>query len=374
MKNKNFWENFILVAIILVIIQTFLDDYSNLKHWPVFVRNILLIFSLLFDIIFTVEFIVRSILANKKKKLLTYWMYQRGWVDFLSSVPLLFLNSGPSFWLLITGKMSAGAATIRVLNVLKVVKAIRVTRILRLIRVMKIFGKIHNAKSAMAQHHTAVISTISVFTVITVLLFFSFFTSSNLDNSIYNRKVYYANLLESVNNMNENLEVPFNAMIREIFANDNKILKIYYGKNDLIFSRISDVEFRKYYNIDDYIAVKNNYFMLYVSTVDINETLAYLNIRNFVIIIFLVLALMLIYTRHFVQNVSDVIHIMNRGLTEKDYNLQVKIHKEFVEHEIFKLAEYYNNVYLPEKLRKQQEEKEKKGTTLTMNDLLNFNK
>ncbi len=373
MRNKNFWENFILVAIILVIIQTFLDDYSRYQHWSITARNILLLFGLLFDIIFTIEFIVRTLNAKRQGKILLYWLYQRGWVDFLSSIPLLLFNSGPSFFLLVSGKMQEGITTIGVLNILKIVKAIRVTRILRLIRIMKIFGKIHHAESKMAQHHTATIATTAVFTIICVLIIFSLSVENPFEKAINNRINLYNKLIQNVMNINETMEIPLRPMVFKLFSEDKNLLKIYY-EGFLIFSRISEEKFYRFYGIEDYVKIKNAEFLLYISIVDINKQIASVNIQNFFIIIFVVLAFMLIYTRHFVQTISDIIHIINRGIREKDYNLQVKIRKEFSEHEIFKLAEYYNDIYLPEKLRKLHEAKEKKETVLSMDDLANFKK
>ena len=40
---KKILETFIIIAIILVIIQTFLDEYSRYAHWSVRARNILLV-------------------------------------------------------------------------------------------------------------------------------------------------------------------------------------------------------------------------------------------------------------------------------------------------------------------------------------------
>ena len=154
MKQNKFWDNFILAMIVLVILQTFISELAVYLHWNITLRNILIISSLFFDLLFTIEFIARSITAGKNKRLFGYWFYKRGWVDFIAAVPLLFLNSGPLVILTFLTGTTEGVAAVGVLNILKVVKAIRVTRVLRLIRVMKIFGKIRNAESKMAQHHT----------------------------------------------------------------------------------------------------------------------------------------------------------------------------------------------------------------------------
>lgn len=67
MKRKQFWENFILAAIALVIVQTFISELGIFLHWNILLRNILLLISLFFDLTFTIEFIVRSINAGDGK-------------------------------------------------------------------------------------------------------------------------------------------------------------------------------------------------------------------------------------------------------------------------------------------------------------------
>ena len=371
MKLSNFWENLILVCIILVVLLTLLDEYSRYQHWNLTTKIIILVFSLIFDIIFTIEFITRTVLAKKKIRL--YLLYQRGWVDFLSSIPLLLLNSGPSFILMITGRLEEGAATIGVLNVLKVVKAIRVTRVLRLIRIMKIFGKIHNTESKMAQHHTAVISTTAVCTIITVLIFFAIFLQNPFEQSINMRKENYTNLIKNIENITVKKREFAKGIASKIFPGDKNILKAEYKKK-VLYASISDKRFKDYYNFENHVKAQSKNFLLYISIVDINKQIAFNNMKTFFIIIFVVIAFMVIYTRHFVQNISDIVHIMKNGLTDKNYNLQVKIREEFESHEIFKLAQYYNEVFLAKKIRNKHEDKLKRKTMLTMDDLADFKK
>lgn len=89
---KKFFETFILTAIILVIIQTFLDEYSRYAHWSVLSRNVLLVSGFCFDLIFSIEFTVRSVYNGRRDKFISYIKYERGWVDFISSFPLLLLD------------------------------------------------------------------------------------------------------------------------------------------------------------------------------------------------------------------------------------------------------------------------------------------
>ncbi len=373
LKNKNFWEAFILTAIVLVIIQTFLDEYSRYAHWSVASRNFLLIAGFCFDLLFSIEFTVRSILSRKSGGFLSYVKYERGWVDFLSSFPLLIFDSIPSVYLLLAAGGHEGAAAIGVLNVLKVVKAIRVTRILRLVRIVKIFGKIHNAESKMAQHHTASVATIAAFSVVIVLMFFSVFTDISGGSRIQEKQVRFTRQVNDISELSAKTGVPFKELNDTVMIARDDILKIIYD-DGATFGRISDSEFKASYDDEDYLTLPVQGYTYLLSIAEINSDIALQHMQNFVIIICVVLGFMFIYTRHFVQSVSDVIHVMNRGFRKKDYNLQVRISPPYRDEEIFRLAEYYNDYFLPAKLRQIDKEESRKNSSLSMNDLMNFNK
>lgn len=368
--KRNFWENLIIIAIILVIVQTFLDEYSRYAHWSILSRNILLFAGLFFDIIFSMEFILRSIFAGKRKRMIRYWIYERGWVDFLSSLPLLLLNSGPSVYLLLSGHLQEEVSAIGIVNVLKVVKAIRITRILRLVRIIKIFGKIQNAESPMAQHHVSAISTTAVFTIIITLMAFTIITSP-MDKNLSEREAYYEKAINSVIYFNKNSKLSKDDVIKTVFAKDNNLLKL-ASEEKVLISNINESEFNKYYNHEDYSYLKVKGFTAYYSITDINREHAFWSMQNFFIIIFIVLAFMLVYTRHFAQTISDLIHVMNKGFRKKDYNLLVKIREEYSQDEIYKLAKFYNDAYLPAKIKKIAEQDDNKTSKISINFLDGF--
>ena len=168
-KTRSFLENLVLFAIVLVLVQTFLEDLATLLGWAVDVRRGLLLAGFFFDLFFTVEFLIRSYDAYRHRRLGFYLWFDRGWIDFLASVPLLLFNSGPSVLAMYVGGVSIVGVG-GMLNVLKVVKAIRIARVLRLLRVLKIFRRIKNTDSVMAQRHIATISAITVSVFVFVLL------------------------------------------------------------------------------------------------------------------------------------------------------------------------------------------------------------
>ena len=64
-----------------------------------------------------------------------------------------------------------------------------------------------------------------------------------------------------------------------------------------------------------------------------------------------VLAFLFIYAPRFALQISDPIHVMRRGMSESDYNLEVLVPPERAQDDVFELAALYNSVYLPLKDR-----------------------
>lgn len=387
MKLNKYFENFILVCIVLVLIQTFLEDYSYIKFWNSDIRQWILVAGFIFDLIFSIEFIIRTIISIKNKNFIKYFFYERGWVDFLSSIPLLLFNSGPYIYFIFT-KNYLVTASIGVLNILKVVKGIRVARILRLIRILKIFGKIQNTDSVMAQRHIARIITTGVFSIIIVLFIFSFVPGTSYNNLIEEKEQMYRQMIKNFyiiktytninlasnieldtnkdSNINTNLnKIGFN-ILKEFFIDDNDFVEIKYN-NRLIFANPK----AKYYNLLDFYHVNISNFKIKFSLYGLKKIQAVENIKYFFIIIVLVLFYLLIYTKHFAQTVSDVIFVIFKGIKQKDYFLEVKIHKYFEDDEIYKFAKFYNDIYLPAK-QKLYFKKRKKEDTIKFDDIFKF--
>jgi len=185
-------ENLIMGLIILAVAQAFMDDYAVIRGWNVSVRRFLLILGFIFDIIFTVEFAMRTVIHARKKSFIMYFFYQRGWVDLCSSV-LPLIGS-------IAGLANPAEGSSRFANLLKMIKAIRVAKVLRLIRVLKIFGKIENVQSKMAQRHLAGITSIAVTAVLLVLLFFYPMNMTTLKNLKDMKIQKYEDLLLNMKN------------------------------------------------------------------------------------------------------------------------------------------------------------------------------
>ena len=371
MAKRKFREGFIIAAVILALVQTFMDEYARYAHWSVSARNILLCAGLFFDVIFSVEFAVRSILSGRKGLFLSYIKYGRGWVDFLTSFPLLILYSGPSLFLLLHGEVQAGTAAYAIPGVLNVVNTTRAAGMLRAARAVKIPGKTGNAGSLMAGHHTASAAATAVFTVVAVLMAWSAVAGFAVQGNAEKRRGEYSRMLEELMSISELNDISFRDACENFLIRDPAVLKIEYGR-EYSYEKLSSTEFRKYYDAGDFVTVKVNECSLAVSIVDLERGVAMRQMQNLLIVVSLVLSFMLFYSRHFAVTVSDVAHILNSGFRRKDYNLMVKIRDEYRGEELYRLAQFYNDAYLPAKLRKIEGKEKETGSPITMDDMMNF--
>lgn len=343
-------EYLVILVIVLVIVQTILEELSAVYHWSHDSEVILIWGSMIFDLFFTLEFISRSIVTFRRGEFGFYFRVQRGWIDFMTSIPLLFLVSGPTLIALLVGDTEASGGAFAFLSVLKTAKAIRVTRILRLIRVLKILGKIQNAESIMTNRHVATIATQMVVCLVVVLVVAQYIPFLNVGDRGENFRIRQDALIELIEAsergehlskkwLQQNLATheSFNDVIRIrrkstqeiLYTNDNAEELIWTAYDGGAFKPIAKTgyEFQLSYHMADAVHARMNLFVL-------------------VAILAVVFVLMIFYSRIFAQQVADPIYIMNKGLRYWDYNLEVRVDLDFEEDEIYSLAKAYNERWL----------------------------
>lgn len=352
----SFLESVVIAAILLVLVQTFLEDYAVLSGWNVDIRNKLLLAGFFFDLFFTIEFLIRFYYALMGRRVGRYLTLERGWIDFLASIPLLMFNSGPFALTLLTGSgIALGLGGI--LNLLKVIKAIRIARILRFLRIIKIFRRIKNVSSPMAQRHVASITAISVTVMVLCLLFFTFFSSTlkinGLDIAFSKQEAATADYLA------ENTDNPadFVLALETLKQTRANILIVKY-RGQTLFSRFSNDYYSQYFAPGDYSYLSRDGLELFFDQRAYVSQLSRESILFFVIVVLVVLAYLLIYSPHFALTVTDPIHVMRSGLEETDYNLEVKVPARYQGDDVFELARLYNEKYLPLKDRTQNQDGE----------------
>lgn len=350
---RNTLENIVVVAIVLVLFQTFLEDLATLLDWSIGARRTLLVLGFFFDLFFTIEFTIRSYDAFRHRRFKEYFKYERGWIDFLASVPLLLVNSGPTMLALLAGDVTIIGIG-GMLNVLKVVKAIRIARILRLLRVLKIFRKIKHTDSVMAQRHVASITATGVSTIVFVLLGLAivgtFLPVSTLDGYLRDHAQRVLQYID-VSGMSDS----GSAGELATYADEEQWLLMVREGGDTRYSRYSDAYYDQHFGSGDYGYLSQGALEVFFDLRPLNQDAARVNLTYFVIIVAMVLAYAFLYSPRFALTVSDPIHVMRRGMDENSYNLQVRIPPENRTEEVYTLARMYNTVFLPMKARSADE-------------------
>ena len=88
-------EGIIVLLIILIIMQTLGEEFTSLMDYNVLIRKYMLIAGFGFDLIFSIEFLARLFISAKRGGAGSYISHEGGFVDLLSSLPLLIFHSGP---------------------------------------------------------------------------------------------------------------------------------------------------------------------------------------------------------------------------------------------------------------------------------------
>lgn len=363
-KKNSFLESIVMVAIVLVLIQTFLEDWAVISGWSWDVRRVMVFSGLVFDLFFTIEFLVRLYFSIYRGRAREYFFYEKGWIDFLASVPLLVLNSGPSSLALLAGG-AAGFSLGGTMNILKVVKAIRIARILRLLRMLKIFKQLKNAESVMAQRHVAKIATLSVTVLVFGLFLFNLLAGPL---GIPSAEDLFTGEKETVlRNLPAGADDDIGAL--KEYASREKSILIIRQRGEAVYTRYDNHYYDQWYGPWDYDYTVAEGWEIFFDRTTASAVSARQNIMFFVIVILTVLAYMIFYSPHFALTVSDPIHVMRRGFNEQSYNLEVRIPGRYKNDDIYRLAASYNEIFLPLKDRNREDENSAGTLDLKIEDM-----
>lgn len=302
MSNKrSFWESFIMVMILIAIAQIFLEDISRLGNWKIPLRKSLIIIGFLLDFIFTVEFIIRSILSRKVHGWIHYFKAEKGWVDLFSSVPLMLFNSGPIMIGMFFPGVLIALPFLGVLNILKITKILRIARVLRLLRVLKIFKVTQEEAEKSGKQLTRAIS-ISIVAITLVLIVSPIFSKLyyNMDNSVKLKNQKYVALLQDWYNSYRRGNINRINYLSTTFQEDKDVLYLYQtgrtAVNHLGSSEPPSKVIPNTYFYTDYKVLKYLQFKLYYSIREIVKENARINLLIETIIIVMILGMLIFYS------------------------------------------------------------------------------
>jgi hypothetical protein len=357
--TRALFENITMVMILLVLFQTLLEDLVIFLNLAVPMIDIVKLSAIVFDLFFTIEFAMRLISAIKQGKGRHYFLHGNGWIDLLASVPLVIFVSGPYLLGHFTSLDNGGTGLLGLFGLLKIVKAIRVARILRLMRVLKIFGSIKNINSKMAQRHVTVISTIFITSLISFIMGQSVLSEFNilpsrLQRSI-DKEVEMNAMLHSLNQTQGTgvLDIllddigPANPSLLTIYDGDKAIYQnpAYDGERIDFFERRINSDITGRYTLEGSGLEVIHYRL------DAIRLAALDNVLNFMMILFILILFIAVYTKHFTKTVTDPIFVMSKGFSSREFISPAVIDENFKDDDVFILADEYNRRWLPAKER-----------------------
>jgi hypothetical protein len=267
----NISDGLLFIVIILSLFHIFIEDFSVFMG---FSKNVLInihLINIFFDTIYTVEFLCKllfSIYSNKSAK---YIFYERGWIDFIVSIPLLLLISMP---LILESNMDF-KINIWIYSFPYSVQFLRFLRILKFIKIQKF------KNSMFYENQIKSISIITVFSIIFFLTIIRFFQE--------------------------------NGVLLNVFINV--------------------------------------------------QQMSFYNLIYFSLIMFVLFSIFVFFGRQLKLYAVNPINEILKGFDELYYTKEVKIPKNYIDDEIFLLADNYNKKWLPAKIRKLKEIKSK-GLTI----------
>ena len=342
MKEKsylgNVFESLIVFFILLVILETLFEEYALFMDYSARIRTYLLIAGFCFDLLFSIEFLVRLFFAARRGGGAGYILREGGFIDFVASLPLLVFHSGPLMWMTFFSGEAGFFAALGSLSFLKIVKVIRVARILRFVRALKIFGKLRQ-KYILTSKYVARVVSLAVLIIVLALIGFAFVERGEvLRPESEETEKLLANYLE------ENPAPDF-----EAFLHGSEAVLFIEQEAAPVYRRISEGDFKKYYLIDDYKISRIAGYSVYFSRKGLQKTRSFINLLAFSMIIGIIIILSTLYRLFFNRHISGLIMVMVRGFKSAEYSTPVRIARKKMELETYQLAEQYNKKWLPVK-------------------------
>jgi hypothetical protein len=344
-----FLESLVIVVIVAALVHMVLEDVAVLASWATTARAAVTWAGLGFDLFFTIEFFTRLYLALSRGRTAAYLFKERGWIDFLASVPLLLFSSLPNALALLAGAgLVSGLGSF--LNVLKVIKAVRIARILRLLRVIKLFRGIRYARSPLVQRHIATITTISVTLIVASTLGGAALQSAGvlpgLEQPFLQGQELRAAALAAAG-PGPSLAARAAAMA----ALDPTILLVRPAGGAVAWSRFDGETYARSFLPGDYAVISSNGIEIFTDERPRERALARESLVFFVAVLLVLSGYLFLYAPRFALGISDPLWVMRRGMSEPGYGLQVRIPPGSEDDDVFAVAALYNTVFLPLKDR-----------------------
>ena len=333
-----FIEPFIVFIIIIAIFQTFFEEYATFSYMSRHIRLLSLLAGFAIDAIFSIEFLARLFVSAKKRAASTYFAKEGGFIDFLSSFPLLILNSGPLVYVTFFAGKAGIISTIGMFSFFKIVKIVRIARTFRFLRTLKIFYRFRK-RYVMTSKYISGIAGIVIAVVLLTLIGYSFIDKGTVitSNSTVMEKVLSSYLTNKKGGDFDNLLKNTDSVL---FIKDNK---------KIIYQKISLTDFNKSFFNDDYYKRKIGKYIVYFNNKDRKKILSFINMMAYTTILGIILLLAIPYRHLFNKHITSILSTMIKGFKKSSYMTPVRIDTKRLYLESYQLAQQYNKKWLPVK-------------------------
>ncbi len=303
----NKWDKLIFFIIILSIIHLFLEEIGVILGWTISFRHLLIWIGFTFDLIFTIEFIIRYSIAHKNGRVKEYMYYEGGLVDFFASIPLLLFYSGVRVYFLVTITSPLIFYSSSMIGIFRAIKLIRIVRLLRFMRILKIVGRTFQWKIENFRKNIMVVSTISIGSfIVGIFLIKLIFVSlgwPGVEIFKYKRSIEYKKLINIAEDISTRFNTNFSAEVERIFQNQIRALQVSI-KDKILISKYSDEELFEKYDVDDLMLLQYNNVNILFTVIDVNKQIAKNNIE-LIFLILIVLSGILIFYIPFYKKIAS---------------------------------------------------------------------
>jgi hypothetical protein len=343
MNKKSPFEKIFNITVFFVvslsILHMFFEEYTTFMNYHVLIRKILFIAGFCFDVLFTVEFIVRLVISGKNGKIGRYFTQSGGFVDFFSSLPVLVFYSAPMVWKTYFPGSESFLFIIGGLRIFRIVRGASLGKTLRFLRVLKFFDKIKE-KYAMTPVFIKKAAVIVVVIAVVSLVGFSFVEEGWIMQS---RSIEVSIILR---NYIEGEDTPGN--FNNLLRGTDSVLFIKEG-DQTIYRSISGIFFENSYVAEDFFVSRAGEFEIYFDSKDAARFHAFINMLVLSMILGVIIVLSTFYRKVFSRHISEVLLTMVRGFKKARYLKMASMPKEKKEYEIYQLSHQYNIKWLPVK-------------------------
>jgi hypothetical protein len=349
-------EVLFLFFIVLVILHTLAEELAVLLDLPVDIRTLLLIVGFGFDVLFTFEFITRLVVAGKNRGAGAYMTREGGTIDFLSSIPLLVLSSGPLLYMTFFAGEGGLIIAIGSFSFLKIVKIMRVVRTLRFIRVLKLFGKTKTPR-VMTTRYVSLALILAISTQVAALAGFTLFENGRyIRPQALKTSEILQRELGAIEPGQENDNGPAVQQFVPLIRGDRSVLFVRY-RDDVVFTNIKQATFSEQYMGSDFFTERISGYQFFFNNKDVKKAYALIHLLVFSGVILNVVAIATVFRSAFNRHVTGVLSMMIRGFRRSRDTTPVRIPGRKRLFETYRLAEQYNRKWLPvkERIRKIKE-------------------